>query len=166
MKRAIALLLALLLAGCAFAEEAGFSFRGGVRWGMSADEVLEIEGEPPFEAERESGLDVIVIEGAMHENSECALRYYFFDDSLTMAEIEYDTEAGPATFEALADSLSGRYGEAAELNPSLTPGLPAENDEDTPNRFYGWVHNDETLVCLTEDRSEHTLTITLSDLGE
>lgn len=148
MKRWLVWALALL-ALCAFAESDQFSIRNGIAWGMSAREVLTLEGDPVHEADRENGLSVVRIPNARHEDAPCTLEYLFFDGTLAMIRADYGKET---PLDALKEKLSARYGEATRLTREQLKELTL--DEDPSDIFYGWVLDSYTLVCLTEDSAD------------
>lgn len=164
MRKCLALSLALLLLAAALAETDAFTFRNSICWGMTQEEVLAAEGDPDTETDREDGLDILRIPEAIHEEAPCRLEYLFFNGALVMARADYDMDSADATLEGLKDRLSSRYGEATTLTTEQLGELTL--DENPADSFYGWVLDSETLVCLTEHRSEQTIRILYSQIIE
>ena len=160
MRKTVAAVLALLLSFCALAENAPFTLREGVAWGMTLPEVLAAEGNPLYISRRENGMEIVRIPDATHEGAPCTVEYLFFRDSLTMARVEYDASA--VTLESLKDALSKHYGEATSLTGDQLREITFL--EALPDSFYGWVLGTDTLVCLTENKEAGTLRILYSDL--
>jgi hypothetical protein len=165
MKRMAAMMLALLIMGCMGGEASGFSFRKGVTWGMSRGEVLTAEGQPRYESERENGLDVIEIDRAEQWGADCALEYLFYRDNLVMGRLEYDTRSDSVSVEKLIATLTERYGHPTELDPARLAEISL-NDDAAPDRFLGWVIDEQTLLSLTERREKHSIKIVVSDIRE
>jgi len=165
MKRMAALTLALLIMVCAGGKAAGFSFRNGVTWGMSRGEVLTAEGQPRYESERENGLDVIEIDRAEQWGADCALEYLFYRDNLVMGRLEYDTRSDSVSVEKLIATLTERYGAPTELDPARLAEISLDEDG-APDRFLGWVIDEQTLLSLAERKEEHSIKIVVSDIRE
>ena len=117
MKKLIALLLVLALMGCAaLAEGQAFSFRNGVAWGMTLDEVLAAEGNPEYDVydTNNSGITGVEIDDVSVAGVEADLMYNFMNGSLVMCGYEFDAE--DITIDALAEQLAGEYGLESEAD--------------------------------------------------
>ncbi|MDO4867190.1 MAG: hypothetical protein Q4C10_11615 [Clostridia bacterium] len=117
MKKLITLLLVLALMGCAaLAEAQAFSFRNGVAWGMTQDEVLAAEGNPNYEAfdAGDGSMTGIEIDDVTAAGVEAELMYNFMNGSLVMCGYEFD--ADDVTIDALAEQLTGKYGPESEAD--------------------------------------------------
>ena len=116
MKRRIALVLVMTLMGCAaLAEAQAFSFRDGVAWGMTQDEVLAAEGNPEYKSfNANDGMTGIEIDDAAIAGVEADLMYNFMNGSLVMCGYEFDAE--DITVDALAEQLASEYGPESEAD--------------------------------------------------
>ena len=165
MKRWLVLALTMLFMATALAESPIHAFRGGIRWGMSREEVLAAEGDPQYEVDREKGMDAVILANATFQDAPCTVIYLFLDDQLAMARFEYDMAADGVSFDGLAERLTEAYGEPTLLDTALLENLLLD-DESIPERFYGWALEEDTLICLTENRSEESVQIMFSDLRD
>ena len=157
MKKLIALLLVLALMGCAaLAEAQAFSFRNGVAWGMTVDEVLAAEGNPEYETFN-SGDGVMTgleIDDATAAGVEADLMYNFTNGRLVMCGYEFDAE--DVTIDALAEQLAVKYGPASEsdfaavveiYNIMFGPGKMTEEFL-TERSSRCWMLEDGTILLL------------------
>ena len=122
LKRTMGMMLALLLPACtAFAAETSqpFTFRNGVTFGMTKDEVLEAEGNP----EANTGDDNIngrtvtymEIEDTTFAGLTAAAEYVFIDDSMTFCGYMLDMESDE-DYDKAVEELSAEFGPAQELD--------------------------------------------------
>lgn len=130
MKKIVSILLAaLMLLGCcaAFAEEAApFTFRGGLHWGMTIDEVIAAEGVQPVSTEEYSyHITKVVFENMTVSSYNCTITYWFVDGGLAQSEIKlsddwnYFDYKDPQIVKDLGAALDYAYGAAvdAETEP-------------------------------------------------
>jgi len=90
MKKLLLMLMAtvLLLCGAAMAEEP-FTFREGLQWGMSPDEVQAAEGQEFTESyEFGSRMSMAIIDDGEHLGVEMDLRYLFVDGQLCCLAVD------------------------------------------------------------------------------
>lgn len=158
MKRImIWLVLACVIAGATLAE-GGFSFREGVAWGMTPDQVLAAEGNPRAEADREAGFDILEIEDAALYGGTCDLKYFFKRDALLAAACEYEDADPAAAFARLSKALTAEFG--APLDPDTERWLLLEDilDGEMASRamdaFASWQTEDGSFVALVEDAAD------------
>lgn len=115
MKKLLVMLLAaVLLCGAAMAEEP-FSFRDGLKWGMSPDEVQAVEGE--FDDKYSfGGTDMALIEEGNYEGIDCMLQYMFIDNKFCAFAVgpRYDADSlTQQELEQITAYLTAAYGEPA-----------------------------------------------------
>lgn len=108
MKKLLAIVMALLLAGGALAEGA-FSLENGVTWGMTEGDVLAIEGTADTEFGTYSGFETLEVEDVAFRGHEADVSYLFVNDALLMAAYELDIEDVDPM--ALVRQLDGEYGD-------------------------------------------------------
>ena len=118
MKKIVAILLAALMFCTCFAcaEESAFTFRNGLHWGMTPDEVLAAEGRTEYWDFDELSYTASTgeLEDLMVSKFEADITYLFVNGQLACLEIgldlwhEYDAE----DIEYLKQALSIVYGEA------------------------------------------------------
>lgn len=138
MKKLLLMLMAavLLLCGAAMAEEP-FTFRDGLKWGMSPDEVQAVDGEFVYEYSF-GGTDMAVIEEGEHLGLSLDMRYLFIGDQLCCFAVDATMVDQVAS---LRDAATAAYGEPTNeavpylvnkylTNYGLTPTatwMPAED---------------------------------------
>lgn len=116
MEKLLVMLLAtvLLLCGAAMAEEP-FTFRDGLKWGMSPDEVQAVEGV--FDDEYSFGsTDMAIIEEGSFEGIDCTLQYMFVDNKFCAFAVgpRYDADSlTQQELEQITAYLTAAYGEPA-----------------------------------------------------
>lgn len=138
MKKIVAAILAaLLLLTClpALAETPAFTFRGGMTWGMTPEQVIAIEGATPYATEAYSHhITKVVFHNRAVSAYNCTITYWFVDGGLAMSEIvledswnhlEYKT---PQTVTDLSNALSTVYGTAITEDTLNT--VPAADYQD------------------------------------
>ena len=127
MKKLVLVLLAALMLLCcsaALAEEgAPFSFRGGLTWGMSMEEVTAIEGVEPSETvEYSYHITQLVFENRKVSSYNCKIVYWFVDGGLQQSQIlleegwNFYSMVRPQVVTEMGNALSYAYGEMADLN--------------------------------------------------
>lgn len=172
MKKLVSVLLAalmLLCCGAAMAEaSAPFSFRGGLTWGMTAEEVIAIEGVQPAKTEEYSyHITKLVFEDRQVSNYNCTITYWFVDGGLQQSQItlentwNYLQYPQPAIIDEMGNALSYAYGEpAAEENAderltaafeAITDGLPKSGFDFSINysKLYTcWMPAENTAIAI------------------
>lgn len=125
MKKFAAMLLALLLClGMACAEEAAFTFRNGVRWGMSPEEIQSAEG-CVFDGYNDTdiGMTMGVLSEAPIGQFQGAVGYIFLDERLiavsAVPELWVDTDRD--AIDALLREFTALYGAVDETLPQPQP---------------------------------------------
>lgn len=164
MKRIPVILLLLALAFTACAEEdADFTFREGIAWGMSREEVLAVEGASRFDSD-EDGVYTLEFDDIEQNGVRCDVEYAFMDDALFMASFEYDTEDVPVTYDALLASLTESYGAPGEMNDDIK-ALLDDDDLEELDAISGWVLENGTRAWLMYDSDDESIEIIFADLG-
>lgn len=164
MRKILATLFVLLLACSAVAEEAsGFTFRNGIAWGMSQQEVLEAEGNPKYETEDDDDTRMIEIEDVEFGGVKCDVEYAFIDDMLFMATVEYDADEVSQSFDDVKAKLVERYGEPGEFNDEIRSELGDDALEEL-DTIVSWTLSDGTDVMLLENADDNDITIVFLSL--
>lgn len=133
MKKMFALLtvLCLVCSVAALAETGEFTFRNGVAFGMTQDEVLNAEGNAPHKMDVEHAggivLDDMEFEDISDNGFEADLHYYFLEGKLIAAVLEYDDDA---SYDQILNDLTNRYGASAALDPAEMGNIMSMLDDD------------------------------------
>lgn len=135
------LLAAVLLCGAALAEET-FSFREGLQWGMSPDEVQAIEGE--FDDLYNTGgtEDIALIYGGQYGDLTTDLRYMFVNNRLCAFAVD---ATDPKDTEALSQSLTAEYGEPVDAVPYLVDKFVTNSEVEI---IRGWQPAADAYIAL------------------
>ena len=175
MKKLIAILTVLSILCATFAvfaeETTEFTFRNNVQFGMSAQEVIDSEGNAFFERDVEHtrgpvNYDELQYENIVipEENVMADLHYLFAGDKLVAIRLEYETRN--ISYEALKAGLSKDFGEAGPLDQALIGDkIFALDDEGRPERnTVAWVSGSVMIVLELDDDGED-MTVTFIDLN-
>ena len=134
----------------------GFTFRNGITWNSTPDEIMESEkANSPVQAKTQS---LYITEGIGVGNASVAsqkadLAYLFSDGRLAMI-LYYFGDEGYVSASTLNRALSSKYGPSASFDPSglvktmnaLSGDLPEELGED--DKVAVWLLSDGTRVTL------------------
>ena len=164
MKKMLSIMLVLLLACCALAEEEVFHFRKGIEWGMSQKEVLAAEGNPKYDTDDDDGVRTIEIEGLKQGGEKCDIEYGFAHDALFMATIKYDLAEASVTFEQIEERLTERCGAPSDFNSDIK-SLLSKDDLSELDAITSWVLDDGTMIWLMENDDENTIQIMIVNLA-
>ena len=110
----------MVLAASAADASQPFTFRNGVTFGMTKEEVLATEGNPEIDDD-EAGeeemngrmIGFLEIEDVDFEGMEADAEYAFVDDSMTFCGYELDLETDEE-YQKVVDALSAQFGPAQE----------------------------------------------------
>ena len=157
MKKALAfviiavMLLATLGAG---AEELPFTFRNGVQWEMTPEEVIQAEGvEPDVSAEMDSGYFINLYNDVTVSNYSATLEYVFLNDALKLAVYDFIADVTAKDFKYLSDALSSVYGEQQPSEPEtvydiLDTIVPGAYDLDALTDCAVWPLDEDTDIYI------------------
>lgn len=175
MKKLIALVLVMTLMGCAaLAEAQAFSFRDGVAWGMTQDEVLAAEGNPEYKSfNANDGMTGIEIDDAAVAGVEADLTYIFMNGSLVVSSYVFDAE--DVTVDALAEQLTGKYGPASEAEAGYAaflevysiwgnPGIMTE-EYLAERQTHCWLLEEGTILLLIADSDDDIVLMYMDGTG-
>lgn len=154
MKRFIAMTLALVMLSLGFSAMAeGFTFRNGVTWGMTPEQVQEVEdGEFTItDSVSDAGIKRVFMEkqGVEAAGAKANLEYLFYEDKLMVCVYMFETEE--MSLEKIQAALEAKYGETTEvdveaINATLeTIGATIMDDESSA----WWSLEDGTLIWAT-----------------
>ena len=155
MKKLIALLMALLLCGAAFAQEAeapAFALDNGVHWGMTLEEVLAVYGREEYKFVDETSYTLTTSElknVPYGTYEEADVVFLFVGGQLAAMEIEPDlwVEYDAEEIEELRQALITRYGEADETLP-VPAAVQSRVEKNEAQVICGWQAAADTYVCL------------------
>ncbi len=155
-----ALLLALvLLLGAVLPSfaEGGFTFRNGLHWGMTNEEVLQAEGNPNVVGSASIGshIQYTQVRTTLSKFSVYG-SYFFVDDGLALAE--FFGKASTEDVDYLINALSMVYGEAHRgdgINSLLAMALQANNVsmDGYQTAAASWYLPDGTLIQLFKNNN-------------
>lgn len=161
-----ALLLALLTVS-ALAEGEAFNLRNGVTWGMSRAQVLEAEGDPAADSDREAGFDTLEIEDIDVYGARGELEYWFLEDRLVAAVYDFDFARAEATPAAAEEALRQKYGEPAGTDAArwkaLEDILDGESEPRPTDAFLSWELPDGTYIALAVEADDREARIGFYD---
>ena len=163
MKKLLAIMLLMMFAFCACAEES-FTFREGIEWGMSQKEVLAAEGNPKYESDDDDGVRTIEINNLTQGGAKCSIEYGFAHDDLFMATIEYDLDETSVSFDQIEAKLTQRCGAPSDFNSDIK-SLLSKDDLSDLDAVTSWVMDDGTMIWLMENDDEHTIQIMVVNLA-
>ena len=167
MKCMMTAALLLSLAGTALADGAvpnlrggteqetadGFSFRGGVRWGMSQAEIQQLEQTDMVERSQDGWSVLYTTSQVEVSRFQADLVYMFFQNQLRMITYDFGQDGNAASYTYLRGALSSVYGETREpgaeevvrLMDQIYPGYYTVS---LLNQVCGWTAPDGTTVYL------------------
>ncbi len=159
MKRTLAILLALMLVGCAALAEAaaqdeGFVFRNGITWGMTPEEVTATENIEEADA-YDYGETLTFMEFEDVEalaNAEGDANFIFLNGALVVCGYEFDVE--DTDLQTVLDAVKAEYGEPTDDDPAalnaLLDALMGPSEMEDGAFFAGWTLPDGTYVGITD----------------
>ena len=159
MKKIFALMtvLCLLCSAAALAETAApFSFRNGITFGMTENEVIAAEGNIRCEHDRErirggALFDELEFEHILENGKDADLHCFFLDGRLVAARIDFDGDWGPS-YDEVKNSLTAAYGEASALDlNALGNGIYLLDDDGRLGRRTDAFQAGNALIVLHQD---------------
>lgn len=143
MKKIVALLMVALAlcVGFALAEESSFTFRNGLYWGMSPEEVLAAEGRSAFDVEyinRSQGTSQCLLQNVSIGSFQAEIVFNFLEERLISAAIVPEaTDA--ATLEQMMYLVYGQPDTGAITRENVTAA---------------WQIAPNAYVCVVEDMTD------------
>ena len=120
MKRIIAaiMLVMFIISGSSFAEEEIFTFRDGVSWGMSNNDVVNIEGTKKYSSYGSDYYGTNNFMSIEYANVKAAgedatLSYNFLNDALVSIIVLFNDNANT---DSVVNALTTKYGESQEAD--------------------------------------------------
>lgn len=156
MKKMFSILLALLLClGTACAEDV-FTFRGGLHWGMTPGEVLEMEGRTEYDYSGEGSYTCTAtqLDGLPVSKFEADIVYVFVNGQLACLGIDPSLwlERDAEDIEYLKQALSIVYGEM-DLNLPVPATVAALMEMGDWTVVCGWQPAADTYIGITSNGS-------------
>ena len=159
MKRTLAILLALMLVGCAALAEAavqdeGFVFRNGITWGMTPEEVAAAENIEEADAfdygEKLTFMEFEDVKALA--NTEGDANFIFLNGALVVCGYEFDEE--DIDVQTVLEAVKAEYGEPTDSDPAtlnaLLGALTGPSELEDGAFFAGWTLPDGTYVGITD----------------
>ena len=153
MKKTITAILLMVLCFTVFSslceEAATFSFRNGVMFGMSEEEIKKIEADynqvdlESWESTEISAWQVLLANTKV-SSYDSNLMYFFTNDQMEAAFYDFSSFDEDNPFNAIAAALSEEYGEKESIEPKeiiklmdyFSPGFYSESDIKSPYVWY------------------------------
>ena len=134
-------------------EQPSFSFRGGIRWGMTPELVRSIETEAMTEKSGEVWTVMVTADPVAVSRFSADLVFIFQNNALKMITYEFYQDVSSLYYQYLIGALSSVYGDGQEAQPATVKALM---DLIYPGRFslekirqpVVWTHADGTHIYL------------------
>ena len=130
-----------------------FSFRGGVTWNMSRDQVRKLETGSLTERSQESWSILYPAGRVEVSRYQADLVYMFFNDQLKMITYDFGQDGTAADYAYLTGALDSVYGEHTAPDPGIVAGLmdqiyPGYYNAERLTSLVGWEAGEDTRVYL------------------
>ena len=161
------LLILLLAAGSAAADgvipdlwaqetavpAGAFSFRNGVTWNMSREQVRATESIDLTDRSNGSWSILYPLQRVDVSRYQADLVYMFENDALKMITYDFGNTGSAADFLYLAGALDSVYGEHTEPDASVVVGImdriyPGYYTTDRIHNIRGWISGEDTWIYL------------------
>ena len=172
MKKLTAALMALMMVFalvCAAAENAEpFTFRNGIAFGMSMEEVLAAETEQVHEIDTEHTHGPVTFAEAEYEHIRendvpADIKYLFVEDKLVAIRMEFETR--DIAYETVKADLAAQGGEFTALDLALLGnGIFAVDDDGTPEQNTVMLQQGDVMIVLELDADGEDIDVTIVDL--
>ena len=172
MKRTGIIIICLLLmaAVTGTAEEAGnipsiretmqteqtvtaFSFRNGIGWNMSMDQIKTLEPVPMAERSSNDWSVMVTSEQVQVSRFQADLVFMFWQDKLKMITYEFQADASKLNYQYLLGALCSVYGDSHEAQPAAIKSMmdriyPDRYRADWIREAHAWTAADGTNLFL------------------
>ena len=130
-----------------------FSFRGGVQWNMSREQVRALETLELTERNQDSWSNLYPLSTVEVSKFRADLVYMFYSDRLKMISYDFGSGGSEADFLYLTGALDSVYGDHTESPASEIIGImdqiyPGYYTADRLTSRRGWRAGDNTLIYL------------------
>ena len=131
----------------------GFSFRGGIRWNMSREQVRALENMELTDRSNGSWSILYPLQRVEVSRYQADLVYMFHQDSLQMITYDFGTAGTAADFAYLTGALDSVYGEHTEPDASVVVSImdriyPGYYTADRIHSARGWISGEDTWIYL------------------
>ena len=103
-------------------EKEAFSFRNGVSWGMTPEQVSALEEMPMEQRTSADWAVMITVEPAPVSRFSADLVYIFYQNALRMITYQFQQDCSTLNYQYLTGALSVKYGESKEAKPAVIKG--------------------------------------------
>lgn len=161
------LILLMLLAGCAAADGVipdlwtpetaaptpAFSFRNGVNWNMSREQVRATENIDLTDRSNGSWSILYPLQRVEVSRYQADLVYMFYEDALKMITYDFGNTGTASDFTYLTGALDSVYGEHTEPDATVVVGImdqiyPGYYTTDRIHSIRGWISGEDTWIYL------------------
>jgi len=130
-----------------------FSFRGGVQWNMSREQVRLLELVELTERNQDEWSILYPLNPVQVSKFNADLVYMFFGDRLKMISYDFGASGTEADFQYLTGALDSVYGDHTEPDASDIIGImdqiyPGYYTAERLTNRRGWKAGDDTLIYL------------------
>jgi hypothetical protein len=169
MKKMLAILTVLVMvlaAVAAMAEENTLNFRNGVTFRMNMDQVMATEtGRYEIDTEHTHGpvtFTELEYENVMVDNKPADLSYLFVGNELVAVRVKFDD--GAVTFDQAKADLTALYGEAAPVDlAKLGNGIYAVDDDGHTEAKAEAIISGNLMIVIEADKDD--VDVTFVDLN-
>lgn len=128
-----------------------FSFRGGVKWNMSREQVRATDSVPMIEKSQDSWSILLPLEPVEVSRLTAELVYMFYNDQLKMISYDFRMTGTSADYAYLTGALDSVYGEhtvpeAYEVIGIMDQIYPGNYKEDQLTHLLCWTSGDDTRI--------------------
>ena len=169
MKKLLVVLtvLCLVFTMAAMAESHPFTFRDGIQFGMTQEEVIAIEGTAPHEVDTEHTRGTVTYTEVEYgdvgdDDVKGEVTYIFSEDKLAAIRVDFGENGN--TFEEAEEYLTGIFGEGQELDPSILGDAVYAVDDDGHLEAKVEAWEAEDLIGVLEQDEEGEIEVTFVDM--
>ena len=103
-------------------EKKAFSFRSGVAWGMTPEQVAATEDLAMEQRTSSDWAVMITAEPAQVSRFSADLVYIFYQNALRMITYQFQQDCSTLNYQYLTGALSVKYGDGKEASPAVIKG--------------------------------------------
>ena len=130
-----------------------FSFRNGIGWNMSMDQIKTLEPVPMAERSSNDWSVMVTSEQVQVSRFQADLVFMFWQDKLKMITYEFQADASKLNYQYLLGALCSVYGDSHEAQPAAIKSMmdriyPDRYRADWIREAHAWTAADGTNLFL------------------
>ena len=130
-----------------------FSFRNGIGWNMSMDQIKTLEPVPMAERSSSDWSVMVTSEQVQVSRFQADLVFMFWQDKLKMITYEFQADASKLNYQYLLGALCSVYGDSHEAQPATIKSMmdriyPDRYRADWIREAHAWTAADGTNLFL------------------